>query len=101
MGSWRDRNHQNVIPRARDLASLPRPDLWADPGPRGSADYLPNVRQGDITLLNTKADRFAPFVRRVGMRVFQTFSMEFKHSLSRRSTRGACRKGERTSRSKR
>jgi hypothetical protein len=65
----------------RDLASLPRPDLWADPGPRGSADYLPNVRQGDITLLNTKADRFAPFVRRVGMRVFQTFSMEFKQEI--------------------
>jgi hypothetical protein len=65
----------------RDLASLPRPDLWADPGPRGSPDYLPNVRQGDITMLNTKADRFAPFVRRVGLRVFQTFSMEFKQEI--------------------
>jgi len=65
----------------RDLASIPRPDLWADPGPRGSPDYLPNVRQGDITLLNTKADRFAPFVRRVGLRVFQTFSMEFKQEI--------------------
>ncbi len=65
----------------RDLASIPRPDLWADPGPRGSADYLPDVRQGNITLLNTKADRFAPFVRRVGMRVFQTFSMEFKQEI--------------------
>ena len=65
----------------RNLASLPRPDLWADPGPRGSADYLPDVRQGDITLLNTKADRFAPFVRRVGMRVFQSFTMEFKREI--------------------
>jgi outer membrane biosynthesis protein TonB len=65
----------------RDLASLPRPDLWADPGPRGSPDYLPNVRQGDITLLNTKADRFAPFVRRVGLRVFQSFTMEFKQEI--------------------
>jgi hypothetical protein len=65
----------------RDLASVPRPDLWADPGPRGSPDYLPNVRQGDITLLNAKADRFAPFVRRVGLRVFQSFSMEFKQEI--------------------
>jgi hypothetical protein len=65
----------------RDLASIPRPDLWADPGPRGSPDYLPGVRQGDITMLNAKADRFAPFVRRVGLRVFQSFSMEFKQEI--------------------
>jgi len=65
----------------RDLASLSRPDLWADPGPRGSPDYLPGVRQGDITMLNAKADRFAPFVRRVGLRVFQSFSMEFKQEI--------------------
>jgi outer membrane biosynthesis protein TonB len=65
----------------RDLASIARPDLWADPGIRGSPDYLPNVRQGDITMLNTKADRFAPFVRRVGLRVFQTFSMGFKQEI--------------------
>jgi outer membrane biosynthesis protein TonB len=65
----------------RDLASLNRPELWADPGERGTPDYLPDVRQGNFTLLNTKADRFAPFVRRVGLRVFQTFSMEFKQQI--------------------
>jgi len=65
----------------RDLASLSRPQLWADPGQRGTPDYLPDVRQGDFTLLNTKADRFAPFVRRVGLRVFQSFSMEFKQQI--------------------
>lgn len=65
----------------RDLASLSRPELWANPGERGTPDYLPDVRQGDFTLLNTKADRFAPFVRRVGLRVFQSFSMEFKQMI--------------------
>ena len=65
----------------RDLAMLSRPDLWADPGRRGSPDYLPNVRDGNVTMLNAKADRFAPFVRRVGLRVFQAFSMEFKQQI--------------------
>ena len=63
------------------LAALSRPELWADPGQRGTPDYLPDVKQGNFTLLNTKADRFAPFVRRVGLRVFQTFSMEFKQLI--------------------
>jgi hypothetical protein len=66
---------------SRDLAALSRPDLWADPGQRGTPDYLPDVKQGNFTLLNTKADRFAPFVRRVGLRVFQSFSMEFKQMI--------------------
>lgn len=66
----------------RDLAMLDRPELWADPGPRGSSDYLPNVREGNVTMLNAKADKFAPFVRRVGLRVFQGFSMEFKRMVT-------------------
>ncbi|MGH7856651.1 MAG: hypothetical protein ACREQY_04915, partial [Candidatus Binatia bacterium] len=56
----------------RDYAAVARPELWADPGERGTPDYLPDVRQGKFTLLNAKADLFAPFVRRVGLRVFQT-----------------------------
>lgn len=39
-------------------------------GSFGSNDYLPNLPDGDITLLNTKADQFAVFVRRVATRVF-------------------------------
>ncbi len=65
----------------RTSAAIRRPELWADPGQRGTPDYLPDVRQGNFTLLNTKADRFAPFVRRVGLRVFQTFSMDFKQMI--------------------
>jgi hypothetical protein len=65
----------------RDYAAVSRPELWADPGERGTPDYLPEIRQGQFTLLNTKADLFAPFVRRVGLRVFQTFSMDFKRRI--------------------
>ncbi len=39
-------------------------------GPMGSPDYLPSIPDGDITLLNAKADRYAVFVRRVAMQVF-------------------------------
>jgi len=36
----------------------------------GTPDYLPNIPDGDITLLNVKADQFAVFVRRVANQVF-------------------------------
>lgn len=36
----------------------------------GSADYLPEIPDGDMTLLNTKADHYAVFVKRVGLQVF-------------------------------
>ncbi|MGD9762658.1 MAG: hypothetical protein AB7V27_02970 [Candidatus Binatia bacterium] len=51
-------------------------------GPIGTLDYLPDVREGDITLLNTKAEVFAPFVRRVAMRVFQNFWISLRRELS-------------------
>ncbi|HMO02818.1 MAG TPA: TonB family protein [Oligoflexia bacterium] len=36
----------------------------------GAPDYLPNLPDGDITLLNAKASQFAVFVRRVATQVF-------------------------------
>lgn len=39
-------------------------------GRSGDADYLPDIPDGDITLLNAKADRYAVFVRRVATQVF-------------------------------
>jgi hypothetical protein len=36
----------------------------------GSADLLPNLPDGDMTFLNTKASQFAVFVRRVALSVF-------------------------------
>ena len=36
----------------------------------GMADHIPNLPDGDITMLNTKASHFAVFVRRVAIQVF-------------------------------
>jgi hypothetical protein len=51
-------------------------------GPIGTLDFLPDVREGDITLLNTKAEVFAPFVRRVAIRVFQNFLISLKREMA-------------------
>ncbi len=54
----------------------------------GTSDYLPTLREGDITLLNTKAELFAPFVRRVAMRVFQHLEMRLNQSRNGASGSG-------------
>ncbi len=61
----RAREAQARASRRRSAAWEPSTTL------RGTLDYLPDVRPGNVTLLNTKAEVFAPFVRRVMMRVFQ------------------------------
>jgi hypothetical protein len=56
-------------------------DPWGSAGLRGGTrDFLPAVREGDVTLLNTKAEQFAPFVRRVAMRVFENFVIGLRRS---------------------
>ena len=68
-----------ATPAPEQHASVDRNDLlrhgdpWRGHGRGGTMDFLPNVRSGDVTMLNTKADQFAPFVRRVAVRVFQNF----------------------------
>lgn len=58
-------------------------DPWRNGGLRGgSLDFLPAIRDGDITLLNTKAEQFAPFVRRVAVRVFENFWILLRRSVS-------------------
>jgi hypothetical protein len=59
--------------------------LFIPTGPIGTLDYLPDVREGDITLLNTKAEVFAPFVRRVAVRVFQNFWISLKKDITNAS----------------
>lgn len=71
-------------PQGRDLIALappPRESLLSLPGPPGTPDFLPDVRQGNLTFLNTKAHRFAPFVRRVALRVFQHLIIYQRKSL--------------------
>lgn len=36
----------------------------------GTPDFLPNIQDGEVTLLNAKAERYAIFVRRVAYQVF-------------------------------
>lgn len=48
----------------------------------GTSDYLPNLPDGDITLLNTKATLFAVFVRRVATQVFAQLRSQGWGSLS-------------------
>lgn len=52
-------------------------------GRRGTMDFLPDVREGDVTLLNTKAELFAPFVRRVAQRVFQSQIITLRREMPR------------------
>lgn len=58
-------------------------------GGSGIATLLPSVRDGDVTLLNTKAHQFAPFVRRVAVRVFQHLQI----ALLEAARRGAAGSG--------
>jgi hypothetical protein len=68
--------------RPRRALSGGNEGLFIPTGPVGTLDYLPDIREGDITLLNTKAEVFAPFVRRVALRVFQNFLISLKKDLS-------------------
>jgi hypothetical protein len=79
-------------PAPQQQASVQRNDLlrhgdpWRTGGVRGgSLDFLPSVREGDITMLNTKAEQFAPFVRRVAVRVFENFRILLRRSIDARS----------------
>jgi TonB family protein len=57
-------------------------------GRGGVPDYLPDIPDGEITLLNAKADRHAVFVRRVALQVFGALRKlnwaEVAHSEARR-----------------
>jgi len=79
-------------PAPQQQASVQRNDLLRHGDPwrtgsthGGSLDFLPSVREGDITMLNTKAEQFAPFVRRVAVRVFENFRILLRRSIDARS----------------
>jgi hypothetical protein len=79
---------QAAAPPAQQQASTQHPDLLRHGEAlrsgglhSGSLDYLPGVRESDLTLLNTKAERFAPFVRRVAIRVFQHLEIALKQAF--------------------
>ena len=83
-GSTKPAPEQQASVERKDL--LRHGDPWRTGGLRGgSMDFLPTVREGDITLLNTKADLFAPFVRRVAARVFEHLQIALRQAAQRAS----------------
>jgi len=83
-GSDQAKKAERQPPKGRDIIALappPRENLLSLPGPLGTPDYLPDVQQGNLTFLNTKAHRFAPFVRRVALRVFQHLLIHQRNNL--------------------
>lgn len=52
-------------------------------GTAGISDHLPNLPDGDITLLNAKANTYAGFVRRVAVQVFAQLRSQGWENLSR------------------
>jgi hypothetical protein len=83
-GSDQEKKAERRPPKGRDIIALappPRENLLSLPGPLGTPDYLPDVQQGNLTFLNTKAHRFAPFVRRVALRVFQHLLIHQRNNL--------------------
>lgn len=63
-----DRERLNRFHRREPFSQAEPFALFSGRG--GTPDYLPNVQDGDVTLLNAKADRHAVFVRRVALQVF-------------------------------
>ncbi len=57
-------------------------------GISGSPDYIPSLPDGDITFLNTKANLFAVFVRRVAIQVFNNLRASGWEHLSAADIRG-------------
>lgn len=46
----------------------------------GDNNYLPGLKEGDVTLLNTKSFVYAGFVRRVAYRIFDQFIFDLRNS---------------------
>lgn len=72
------KNPPPVDPLSASSAGAETPRAFSRPpgsgakffGDGGSADYLPSLPDGDLTLLNAKANQYAVFVRRVAVQVF-------------------------------
>jgi hypothetical protein len=56
-------------------------------GTAGISDHLPNLPDGDITLLNAKANIYASFVRRVAIQVFTQLRSQGWEKLSAQQIR--------------
>lgn len=65
-------SHGSVNQGSNDTPEASNERIQQFLGEAGNSDYLPNIADGEITMLNAKADRFAVFVRRVALQVFSS-----------------------------
>jgi hypothetical protein len=73
---------QENIQAALSAQSNPKIAAGVDVSRLGSRDFLADIPDGDVTLLNAKANKFAVFVRRVASQVFANLKGSGWHSLS-------------------
>ena len=69
-GNRAESSRDNSLRAETDYTPFRRSLSPAVSGRIGSPDYLPTIQDGEINLLNAKADRYAVFVRRVALQVF-------------------------------
>ena len=77
-------NSANSAPDLSNYAAFSRPPGSGATfvGSGGVSDHLPNLPDGDITLLNAKANTYAGFVRRVAVQVFAQLRSQGWEKLS-------------------
>lgn len=83
-GTQQEQQDEQRAPTGNELLSMAPParrNPLSLPGPSGTPDHLPDVRRGNMTFLNTKAHRFAPFVRRVAQRVFEHLVIDQRRNI--------------------
>ena len=80
-----NKSNQNLLSKNQNYKPFSRPQGSGAKfdGGFGSSMYLPNLPDGDMTLLNTKAEYFAVFVRRVATRVFSELRLSGWENLSK------------------
>lgn len=77
------RKRANLFPK-NGLAAAPSPPPSSAKNslsvPHGNPDLLPDINQGNLTMLNAKASLHAVFVRRVALKVFKHLKQEISKS---------------------
>ena len=64
-------------------SSIPSYSRLTGIGPPGENQFLPGVKEGELTLLNTKSFTYASFVRRVAYRIFDQFILYIRNTSFR------------------
>lgn len=66
-----------------EKSSIPSYSRLTGVGNPGENQFLPGVKEGELTLLNTKSFTYASFVRRVAYRIFDQFTLYVRNTSFR------------------